>query len=251
MLLLKKKGRDSIPLGYPVALKNDDLSIYLLDHEVKRNLYKLQDIKRGKIVYSRTDIETMEKETFEANIKDLDKFEIDIYYYYKDWRVTYKNIFVAFIQIYFGFIKVWKIWHKDYSTDLKHFTDRMELLEILVDLYQESEREIIEMESLSEKIYSKTHLKYRSYPFVKDYKNLDFMLKSLVQSGDIESENKSVISYITIKPKALETLSNYEMETSKFKSTQRLVKWQLILSVIMALLTLSNIVLTFMGSHGR
>ncbi len=121
----------------------------------------------------------------------------------------------------------------------------MRLLKTLVELRRKSYNELIDMDDLCEKLYGKKYMQYNHFPYIKDYPNLQFLLLSLKQSEDIHFTEEVLIRDLKVLPKAIETLSKYEIDMSKHIDSYKITKWQLWVAIVMALLAISNLVLAY------
>jgi hypothetical protein len=243
--LLRKQGRETIPLGSPAALKNDDLYIHLIEKQNNKNFYNIESIIGNKILcfHQKDNI----KCSIEIDFKDINKYQFSVSYFYKDWHIKYDNIYEVFFHILFGIIKIRRIKNNIYSKNIKNFTDRVKLIQILLDISRNNNKDFIDMNLLCDKLYGKRYMQYQHYPYIKDFFNLRFILLSLKHSGDVDFSNEFVIKDLKILPKALETLSNYEIDMSKHIDSFKITRWQLIVAIIMAILALSNLIISIIN----
>ena len=237
--MLKKRGRESIPLSYPNSLNNDDIYIQLVDD--KNIIYTIDSLRKKKVgcIY----YENGEKRDIEIDIRELRKYKINVEYYYKNFRVSYDNILESYFHVLFGVVKFQWRKHERYTKNVKSFHNRMEVLKKLIKLRTSSTTGIINIRDLCEELYGKRYMMYQEYPHLKEYDNLRFELLSLKQSGDVTFKDEVLLRDVKLLPKSSETISNYETEMSKHIDSLKITRYQLFVMIVMAILALSNLVL--------
>jgi len=242
--LLRKRGRDQIPLGSDAH--NDDIYMHLVpenDNDTREQHYTIRSIEKGKIhcLYYEED----KKLDIDIYVTSLSDFRFKISYFYEDWHIRYDSLTEAFFHILFGVPKVRRFLYHKRAENLEHFTDRMKVLRTLVQLRRCSYNEIVNIDDLCEKLYGRKFMKYNHFPHIKDYPNLQLLLLSLKQSGDIDFTDKVMFGDLKVIPKSIETLSNYEISMSKHNDLYQVTRWQLWVAILMALLALSNFFLAY------
>ncbi len=224
--LLRKRAKDDfIPLGSRSAIFNDYVSIWFYAPDEME--YQLLDIDGGRLKAVKG------SRVKEFNFREVNINSFNVYYYCRLWRLHYKDIYTAFLYAVIPLKKIeWHYSKNDAGYIVFSYT-KEEVLKELVSLAQPTFGKI-DFYDLLRKIYGPQVENRTDY---EPHTALRFVLNALQESGELTLEGTSqYINKIQVEPKALNTISAYELSTrlhNEALSQSRAVKW---LTVILAII---------------
>jgi len=243
--LLLKLGRDKIPTSGKEALKNNDLFIHVygFDERYPDKACTVLSMRKGVLECCRTELNNDEI-CKSIPVKELDKYDTKVLYFYKSWRITYEGIVEPFLHIVLGINILKRIFQRRYDKNLRFYNDRVGLLKMLVEKQQKSGSDELNYYDILTSIYGpRIHTSEENY---RHYQNVRQILLSLKESEDLSLEDKIVhVEDIKILPKALKTLAEFELEQTRHRDSIKITRYQLWVAIMLAALTAANVYLTY------
>lgn len=212
---LEKATPDSIPLSGPRALDNDFCAVYLVDSTGKEQVWiKGKTGKRYEALVRKNndsgDLTTLSQEDI-GRIK----YSLRIEHYYKGYQFNYSSP-IKFLVADACYWHKWVILRQKRSQNRFNRqplirAERMDLLQYLVERSIQKSREKFDPLFLGMQLYSR---KWFFHPGKGEHKeHLKLLLESFAESGDLVRDKDGYL----LSGKALETLSNYELEKQKHR----------------------------------
>lgn len=243
--LLYKLGRDRVPTSGESARNNDDLFIHVygFDEHHPDKAATILSMKGNEIECCRTELDNSET-CATIKIADLSSYKVSVLYFFKTWRITYDNIYEPFWHLILGINYLKLVFQKQYDKSLQFYNDRIGLLKLLVEKQRSTTANELNYYEILTEIYGpRIHTSDENY---LHYKNIRQLLLSLKESGDLELEDKVLhVDKIKVLPTALKTLADYEIEQTRHIDSIKIIRYQLIVAILLALLTAANVYYTF------
>lgn len=210
---LEKPSPGSIPLNGPRALENDFYSVHLEDSTGKDQVWLKKKTDKGYQAFVRTGSNSGKNKTLSQ--KDIENFKYDlrIEHYYKGYQFNYRN-HIKFLLAYVFRWHLFVVFRDKYSQ--KRFNrkpliraERMDLLQYLVERSIQKPKDKFDPLFLGMQLYSS---KWFYHPEKDEHQeHLKLLLESFVESGDLRLNDGAYV----LSGKALETLSNHDLEQQK------------------------------------
>lgn len=210
---LEKPSPGSIPLSGPRALENDFYSVHLEDGAGKDQVWLKEKTDKGYEALVRATNDSGEDKTLSQEDIQSFGYNLRIEHYYKGYQFDYHSP-TRFLLAYFCCWHLWIIFRDRYSQ--KRFNrqpliraERMELLQYLVERSIQKPTEKFDPLFLGMQLYSR---KWFYHPGKDEHKeHLKLLLESFVESGELKRKDGGYV----LSGKALETLSNHDLEQQK------------------------------------
>lgn len=212
---LEKPSPDSIPLSGPRALKNDFYSVHLEDNAGKDQVWLKGKTDQGYEARVRTGSDSGDNQVLSKKEIESTGYRLRIEHYYKGYQFNYSRPSYFLLASFCG-------WHRWVISRYKHSqkkfnrqslirTERMDLLQYLVERSIQKPKEKFDPLLLGMNLYSR---KWFFHPGRDEHKeHLKLLLESFVESGDLKRDNGGYV----LSGKALETLSNHELEKQQHR----------------------------------
>ncbi|MBW1746113.1 MAG: hypothetical protein JRG74_14370 [Deltaproteobacteria bacterium] len=237
--IIPKSKRNRIPLSGPTSLSNDDYEIRIEQLKGKPDIsYLVKDLRNDSIVLGEWD---GDKEIIsEVKLSDIKLNNFVIEHFYKNWRIKYSGIVEAALHEIFKLNFFKRIFQKVYDKNLDNFNDRFELLKILVAYWKPNHKDYVPTEDILVQLYgSKIRTSDKKYECLE---HLSFILRSLKESGDIEIKENYIVYSVKVNPKAMTTLTQFEIDSTRHRDTIRITRYQLWVAVAMVFLAASTLI---------
>lgn len=210
---LEKPSPGSIPLSGPRALKNDFYSVHLVDSSGKDQVWLKGKTEQDFEALVRTGDDSGKNKTLTRKNIESFKYNLRIEHYYKGYQFNYRSP-LRFLIAYYCRWHLCVIFRERFSQ--KRFNqkpliraERMDLLQYLVERSIQKPKEKFDPLFLGMQLYSR---KWFYHPEKDEHKeHLKLLLESFVESGDLKRQDTGYI----LSGKALETLSNHDLEQQK------------------------------------
>jgi hypothetical protein len=235
--LIKRKCEERIPRSGDEGEKVNCFSIALDSQDSP--FFRLIDFRNDKLIGLQWNGNRYEDE-LSINLSDIDKYDFKVTHYYGLNEVYYDGIYsIAWNyltrQIYFK-IKFYRALSSisQYFFNKKRLITkrRMELLQLMLNIYLDNEQSNIDTIDLMTKLYS---IRWVSHPSGdQQMRKLKIYLESLVDSGEIIKENQGY----RVTGKAITTLENFEKEEQRHISNVKLQRRLVWLTLILVLIGL-------------
>ncbi|MCK4303363.1 MAG: hypothetical protein KAY24_03925 [Candidatus Eisenbacteria sp.] len=238
--LLRKSPPDRIWLGCEAALQNDYYLIYIesLPNEAEKRFRVRELSGHTELLTAYSDGKRAHTQILPMSV--LRRGTLDITHYYRWWRVHYPSLPVAVIKEFFRV--QWFRWRRHIWRDsrLTVTRNRSHILNQLADLTGSWTHNQVHFIDLLSSLYGPEA--ESSLQNDKLVGSLMTSLESLRASGEIKFSDGMLPNDITITPKALTTLSDYEIEATRHADSMRIAKGQLLVSAAMVALVLATLI---------
>ncbi len=212
---LEKPAPGSIPLSGPRAGENDFYAVHLVDSTGKEQVWLKEKTERGYEALVRKDNDSGDSAVLSQEDIESTGYGLRIEHYYKEYQFNYSSPLKFLLANACNWHR-WVVFRDRHSQ--KRFNrqpliraERMELLQYLVERSIQKPREKFDPLFLGMQLYSR---KWFFHPGKDEHKeHLKLLLESFVESGDLKRDNGGYV----LSSKALETLSNYELEKQKHR----------------------------------
>lgn len=212
---LEKPAPGSIPLSGPRALENDFYAVHLVDSTGKEQVWLKGKTEKGYESLVRKDndsgvITTLSQE----DIRRTD-YVLRIEHYYKGYQFDYSSPF-NFLMADAFYWHSWVIFRdrnsqKRFNRQPLIRAERMDFLQYLVERSIQKPGEKFDPLFLGMQLYSR---KWFFHPGKDEHKeHLKLLLESFAESGDLKRDSGGYL----LSGKAIETLSNHELEKQKHR----------------------------------
>lgn len=210
---LEKPSPGSIPLSGPRALDNDFYSVHLKDSAGDVRIWLKEKTAKGYDARVWTGKNSGKDQILSQEEIGRSEYSLEIEHYYKGYQFNYSDP-GKFLLANFCRWHRWVIF-RDRSSQ-KRFNrqqliraERMDLLQYLVERSIQQPRAKFDPLFLGMQLYTK---KWFYHPEKDQHKeHLKLLLESFVESGDLKREDGGYV----LSGKALETLSNHDLEQQK------------------------------------
>lgn len=234
--LLKKKGGETIPLSGPEVFKNDNIYIHLIKTvDNSEEFYTVESVDKNvlKCIY----YIDHQKKNSDIEIKTIKNYTIQVRYYFKTWKMIYNNLFEPVLDVLFLTKFKWFL-QRQHDKSLQLNRDKMVLMKTINQIREKKNEIEIDVMDIMAEIHGE---KIRLSPNHRFVEQTIFLLRSIGETGEIETENNYFIK-VKVNPKIITTLHEYETEQTRHKDLCSLHFWQVIVAAGMLILTLSNII---------
>lgn len=212
---LEKPAPGSIPLSGPRALENDFYAVHLVDSTGKEQVWLKGKTEKGYEALVRKDNDSGDITTLSQQDIRSTEYSLRIEHYYKGYQFNYSSP-LKFLMANACYWHRWVIFRDRHSQ--KRFNrqpliraERMDLLQYLVERNIQKPKEKFDPLFLGMQLYSR---KWFFHPGKDEHKeHLKLLLESFAESGDLKRDNGGYL----LSGKALETLSNHELEKQKHR----------------------------------
>ena len=212
---LEKPAPGSIPLSGPRALENDFYAVHLVDSTGKEQVWLKGKAEEGYEALVRKDNDSGDSTTLSQEDIRSTEYSLRIEHYYKGYQFNYSSP-LKFLIANACYWHRWVIFRDSHSQ--KRFNrqpliraERMDLLQYLVERSIQKPKEKFDPLFLGMQLYSR---KWFFHPGKDEHKeHLKLLLESFAESGDLKRDNGGYL----LSGKALETLSNHELEKQKHR----------------------------------
>ena len=219
---LEKPAPGSIPLSGPRALDNDFFAVDLVDSTGKELVWLKGKIERGYEALVRKEDDSGDDTVLSQDDIENTEYGLRIEHYYKGYQFNYSSP-LKFLMANACNWHRWVIYRDRHSQ--KRFNrqpliraERMDLLQYLVERSIQKPREKFDPLTLGMQLYSR---KWFFHPGKDEHKeHLKLLLDSFAESGDLKLDDGGYV----LSGKALETLSNYELEKQKHRDNLAMAK---------------------------
>lgn len=226
---IPRSGKEAESVNcYSIYLSKDNLPVFLLDGFRENKFFGKK--WRGRRFQDECEVDLPEFNDYELNIK----------HYYGVYDFHYNSLFNFIFKNYLKFYLLQILYYKVYNSISQFFFNnkklvsktRMELLQFLIDITLESGNKEFSLAYIMTELYS---IRWYTHPTGDDQEyKLEFYLKSLVSSGELEYRNGN----FSLTGNALSTIEKYEEEERRHKSIVNLQKILVFLTVIIILVGL-------------
>ena len=212
---LEKPAPGSIPLSGPRALENDFYAVHLVDSTGKEQVWLEGKTEKGYEAIVRKDNDAGDSTALSREDIESTEYDLRIEHYYKGYQFNYSSPLEFLLANAFN-------WHRlaifrDRNSQ-KRFNrqpliraERMDLLQYLVERSIQKPREKFDPLFLGMQLYSR---KWFFHPGKDEHEeHLKLLLESFADAGDLKRDNGGYM----LSGKALETLSNHELEKQKHR----------------------------------
>jgi hypothetical protein len=235
--LLQKGFRQAIPLGSEESWNNDDVVVR----------YHPQGQEQGyllvKVADSYLEVDPVDPSDRERRVRfPFDEARPEYFivrHFYAVWRVDYTSVTRAFYAVLFhvNFFRV--ISQRAYDRGLQQHRTRTDVLRALADLWKPELNSRIQIDDVSAQLYgSRIRNSRRGYEY---HRRLVFVLQSLAKSGDLELNHADVPSDLKLLPQALQSLADYELQSSRHAASIRISRYQLCVALSMFLVAVATL----------
>lgn len=238
-LALQKPSPARIPLSLPKCSSNDFFTVHLERPDKDWNFFceKVSDSElKGYVWTGNQDVKQKSLQKSEINIKGT---IIKITHYYKGTILEYDS------AISFFWARVTQrhklIYRKEniaqiiFNSKKLLRADRIQVLEYILGKTKEDHKYSVSALSLATELYSKRWFRHPERSEIQNQYNL--ILESLVSTGDLHKENQAY----KLKPKALDTISEYELNQQRHFDNQNNEKKTRVLTGAIIILGLLNL----------
>ena len=212
---LEKPAPGSIPVSGPRARENDFYAVHLVDNTGEEQIWLKEKTEKGYEALVRKDNDSGDSTALSQEDIERAGYGLRVEHYYKGYQFNYSSPLKFLLANACNWHR-WVIFRDSYSQ--KRFNrqpliraERMELLQYLVERSIQKPREKFDPLFLGMQLYSR---KWFFHPGKDEHKeHLKLLLESFAESGDLKRDNGGYV----LSGKALETLSNYELEKQKHR----------------------------------
>lgn len=212
---LEKPSPGSIPLSGPRALENDFYSVHLVDSNGKEQIWLKGKNDKGYQALIRKENDTGVDKVLTRQDVEKTEYSLRIEHYYKGYQFDYFNPLKFLVANQLGWHR-WVIFRDRHSQ--KRFNrqpliraERMDLLRYLVERSLQNPKAKFDPLFLGMQLYSR---KWIFHPGKDEHKeHLKLLLESFAESGELKRADGGYV----LSGKALETLSNHELEKQQHR----------------------------------
>ncbi|MWJ26724.1 hypothetical protein GPM19_00630 [Halomonas sp. ZH2S] len=212
---LEKPSPGSIPLSGPRALENDFYSVHLEDSTGKDQVWLKGKADQGYEALVRADNDSGNDKILTQREIENTGYTLRIEHYYKGYQFNYSSPLKFLLAYYFRWHR-WVIFRDRNSQ--KRFNrqplirmERMNLLQYLVERSIQKPREKFDPLFLGMQLYTRRWFFHPGKDEQKEH--LKLLLESFAESGELKRDNGGYV----LSGKALETLSNHELEKQQHR----------------------------------
>ncbi len=241
--LLRKYPPERIWLGCEAALKNDYylISIESLPGEADR-AFQIYGVRGRELQTTFSDGHEPHERIL--TLDDLRSGTLDIAHWCGWWTVHYRSLPIAVLAEFLCYQRLRWRRHVRRDKHLRTMRNRYRVLAEIADLAEFWTHSQVDFMDLLRGLYGRGA---ESSPQVSKLIGfLTTILESLKESGDVLFAEGLLPKDIRITPKALSTLSDYEVETTRHADSMRIAKGQLWVSVAMVILALASLVVALL-----
>lgn len=225
----KKPAPDRIPLSVPEKVRARDYYTATFEMVSGKRGFLVDEVV-GDDVSGRWVSHTAEPEAASINLAELAPLPLEIRQYFGELEIVYDSPreFWWHHHLRIPRLKLARLWisNRIYARRLLLRADRMEILQRLLD-YDIQERSRISTMDVMNDLHGP---RWPAHPqAMAAYRYAELLLESLVQSGDLETDNGSY----RIKPKAIETIVRHDVENRRHRDNASLQRWVVILTVVL------------------
>lgn len=212
---LEKPAPGSIPLSGPRAIENDFYAVDLVDSTGKDQIWLKGKAENGYEALVRKDNNSGDSTVLAQEDIESTEYGLRIEHYYRGYLFNYSSPLKFLLANACN-------WHRWVVFRDRHFqkrfnrqplirAERMDLLQYLVESSIQKPRAKFDPLFLGMQLYSR---KWFFHPGKDEHKeHLKLLLESFAESGDLKRDNGGYV----LSGKAIETLSNHELEKQKHR----------------------------------